>query len=365
MTDEGPSTRAVLRVVGVLLAVFLLLWLIWVSRGVLTWVAIAAFLAVAINPLVNLLQGRLRLRRAPSILLVYIAVAGALTGASLLFVPPLIEAAQELTDEVPGYIDRLEESQLVQDLDEEYDLLNRLEEEATSALSGVAGPDTAVDLARRVANGLVALISIAVICFLLSLYGRRARTWAMGMADDRRRPHLERVADRIYRVISGYVVGIFLVALTGGVAVYIFLTVVGVPFAPLLGFWAGLSSLIPLVGATIGGIPYIIVAFFQGWPIGVAAIVFLIVYQQIENNVFQPVIHRYTVQLNPLWIILAVLIGATVLGFVGALMAIPIAGIVQVIIQEWWAWRDEQRAASLMPPGVDPPEITPAPDPEP
>ena len=100
------------------------------------------------------------------------------------------------------------------------------------------------------------------------------------------------------------------------------------------------------MGATIGGIPYILVAFFQGWPIGVAAIVFLIVYQQIENNVFQPVIHRYTVQLNPLWIILAVLVGATVLGFIGALMAIPIAGIVQVLLQEWWAWRQEQRTAA-------------------
>ena len=118
------------------------------------------------------------------------------------------------------------------------------------------------------------------------------------------------------------------------------------PFAPLLGFWAGLSSLIPLVGATIGGIPYILVAFFQGWPIGVAAIVFLIVYQQIENNVFQPIIHRYTVQLNPFWIILAVLVGATILGFIGALMAIPIAGIVQVVLQELWAWRQEQRTAA-------------------
>ena len=359
MNGDGPSTRAILRIVGVLLAVTLALWLIWVSRGVLTWVGIAAFLAVAINPLVNLLQDRLRLRRAPSILIVYILVAGLATGAALLFVPPLIEATQELTDEVPRYAERLEESDLVQRLDEEYDLLNRLEEETTSALEGVAGPDTAFDLARRVASGLVALISIGVICFLLSLYGRRVRSWVMDTADDRRRPHLEHVADRIYRVISGYVVGIFLVALTGGVAVWIFLTIVGVPFAPLLGFWAGLSSLIPLVGATIGGIPYIVVAFFQGWPIGVAAIVFLIVYQQIENNVFQPVIHRYTVHLNPFWIILAVLVGATVLGFIGALLAIPVAGIVQVIVVEWWSWRRERRAAALTPPGVEPPEIEP------
>lgn len=352
-----------LRVVGVLLAVTLLLWLVWVARGVLTWVAIGAFLAVAINPLVNLFQARLRLRRTFAILLVYLLGAALLTGAALLFVPPLIEAGQELTEEVPGYIDQLEESSLVQDLDEEYDLLTRLEDEATSALEGIAGPDTAVELARRVVNGLVALISIAVICFLLSLYGPRLRRWVAGLADTRRRVRLERIADRIYRVISGYVVGIFLVALTGGVAVWIFLSIVGVPFALLLGFWAGMASLIPLVGATIGGIPYILVAFFQGWPIGVAAIVFLIVYQQIENNVFQPVIHRFTVQLNPFWIILAVLTGAQVLGLIGALMAIPMAGIVQVLLQEWWGWRQEGRALVTRPAGA--PAIEPSEPPEP
>ena len=85
--------------------------------------------------------------------------------------------------------------------------------------------------------------------------------------------------------------------------------------------------------------PYIAVAFFQGWPTGVAAIVFLLVYQQVENNLIQPAIHRRTVQLNALWIILAVLVGAQVLGILGALVAIPVAGIIQVLVQEWWAVR--------------------------
>lgn len=336
---DGPSARAVARVVVVLVAAAAVLWLLWVSRTVITWVAVGAFLAVAINPLVNLLQARLRLRRAAAILLVYLMGLAALAGAALLFVPPLIEAGQELADQVPTYIDRLSESGLVQRLDEEYDLLSRVEQEVTSGLEGVAGPQTAVDLAQRVVNAAVAFISIAVICFLLSLYGRRVRAFGETVVTGVRRERMARVLDRVYRVIAGYVVGILLVALTGGVAVWIFLSIVDVPFAPLLAFWAGLASLIPLVGATVGGIPYIVVAFFQGWPIGVAAIVFLLVYQQIENNVFQPVIHRHTVQLNPLWIILAVLVGATVLGIVGALMAIPVAGILQVLIQEWWSWR--------------------------
>jgi predicted PurR-regulated permease PerM len=339
VSNDGPSTRAILRVVGVILAVLVLLWAVWLSRGVLTWVAIAAFLAVAMDPLVSLIQRRLRLRRVIAIGMVYLLVTGLITGAALLLVPPLVDAGQEAIDELPRYADRLEQSRLVQELDEEYDLLTRLEEEGTSALEGIAGPDAAVDLARRVISGLLALISIAVICFLLSLYGQRLRAWTLGLAQGSRRERLERVADRIYRVIAGYVVGVFLVALTGGVAVWLFLTIMGVPFAPLLAFWAGLASLLPLIGATIGGTPYVIVAFFQGWPVGVAAIVFLIVYQQIENNVFQPLIHRFTVQLNPLWIILAVLVGATLLGIIGALIAIPAAGIIQVLVQEWWSTR--------------------------
>ncbi len=325
--------------VGVLLAASLVVYLLWLSRSVITWVMIGAFLAVAINPLVTALQGRLRMRRAAAILVIYLGVIGGVTGAALVFVPPLIGAGERLGEQVPTYVEQLSESELVQRLDREYDVLDRIEEEATSALGNIAGPDTAVELATRVINGLVALISIAVIAFLISLYGPRAHAWTLEQQRGDRRERLQRVSDRIYRVISGYVVGIFLVAMTGGVAVWVFLTIVDVPFALLLAFWAGLASLVPLIGATIGGIPYIVVAFFQGWPIGVAAIVFLVVYQQIENNVFQPMIHRFTVQLNALWIILAVLVGATLLGVIGALMAIPAAGIAQVLIQEWWAAR--------------------------
>ena len=350
--DGGPTNRAIVRVVLVVVALLGLLWLIWVSRGVLTWVAVGAFFATAMDPLVKVLQGRLRLKRSVAIGLVYLMGLGAIAGAVFLFVPPLIDAGQQLGDEVPGYVSRLQESQIVQELDAEYNLLERLEEEVVAALEGMAGPDTAVEITQRVVNGLVALLSILVIAFLLSLYGGRLRSWVMSQFTGEARARLERVADRMYRVVAGYVVGMMLVATTGGVAVYVFLTVMDVPFALLLAFWAGLASLIPLVGATIGGVPYIMVAFFQGWPIGVAAIVFLIVYQQIENNAFQPIIHRFTVHLNPLWIILAVLLGAQVLGLVGALVAIPVAGIVQVIIQEWWSWRRREPVMPLSPPGA-------------
>jgi predicted PurR-regulated permease PerM len=359
--DGGPTNRAIVRTVLVVVGLLALFWLAWVSRGVLVWVAVGAFFAAAIDPLVTLFQRRLRLPRSGAISLVYLLGLAAMAGAVLVVVPPLIDAGDQLSDEVPAYVERVQQTQWVQDLDAEYSLLERLEEQATGALEGVAGPDTAVEIAQRIASGLVALLSIAVITFLLSLYGGRLRAWVVSQAEGEVRARVERIADRMYRVVAGYVVGVLLVAVTGGFAVYVFLSAMGVPFALLLGFWAGVASLIPLIGATIGGVPYVIVSFFQGWPIGVAAIVFLIVYQQVENNVFQPVIHRFTVHLNPLWIILAVLIGVQVLGLVGALVAIPLAGIVQVLIQEWWGWR---RGAPVRPvPPVGVPEEDPVPKP--
>jgi predicted PurR-regulated permease PerM len=256
---------------------------------------------------------------------------------------------------VPAYIDQLRDSQLVQRLDREYELVDRLREGATDLLSGVAAPDTAVSAARRVVDGLFATISILVIAFLLSLYGARIRDWLVGTVRPGASARLMRVSEGMYRVISGYVAGALLVAITGAVAAAIFLTVVGVPYVPALAFWVGLMAMIPLVGSVLGAVPYVLVAFFSSsWQVGVASIVFFVVYQQIENHLVQPQIMRRTVRLNPLWVIIAVIAGAQLLGIVGALVAVPVAGMLQVALQEW------TRA-----PGEAPPPEPPEPEPPP
>ncbi len=336
---DGPSASAVTRVVLTLLGVGVVLWLLWVSRSVLQWLAISAFLAVAINPLVSLMQNRLRFRRAPSIGVVYLIGTGAIVGAALLFVPPLIDASQGLVDSVPGYVDSLSRSGVVQDLDREYGLLQQVRTQVTSVLSNLAGPNVAFDLATTVVNGILALVSIAVLTFLLSLYGPRIRAWteAQFMGDGRERT--VRMLDGMYKVIAGYVVGTGIVALVAASAASIFMWIAGVPYIPVLALWVFFLTFIPLIGATLGGVPYIAVAFFQSWQVGVAAVVFLVIYQQVENNLVQPLIQKRTVNLNPLWIILAVLMGTQAFGILGALVAIPVAGILQVVAQEWVAGR--------------------------
>jgi predicted PurR-regulated permease PerM len=343
--DGGPSNRAIVRTVGILVLLLVVLWVAWLSRGVLIWVGVSALFAVAINPAVKSVQRRLHLPRWSAIVTVYVVLLLALAAAASLLVPPLIDAGQELADDVPGYVERLQESRLVQDLDERYGLLDQLESRVTEVLGDVAGPDTAFALATRVANGLVAFVAIAVMTFLFSLYGRQLRAWVLKEAPSDQRARVAKIADDIYRVIAGYFVGLLIVAVMAGIIAWIFLSIIGVPGAAVLGFWVSISTLLPLVGATIGAIPYVLVAFFQDWKLGVAALVFVLIYQQVENNVIQPAIQRRTVQLNPLLIIISVLIGAELLGLVGVLLAIPIAGTLQVVLQDLWRTRRSRRTA--------------------
>lgn len=342
---DGWSSAAVARTVLTVVAVLALLYMAWISRAVLMWVAVAAFLAVAIDPPVRLLQTRARIPRAAAIGIVYLAGTALAAGAALIFIPPLVDAGQGLVEAIPGYVTELQRAGWVQDLDRRYNALDELQARATDLVSSVAGPNTAVDFASRVVNALLALVSIAVMAFLFSLNGPTLRRWATEQADGGGRRRIVGLLDGMYRVIAGYVVGVFTVAVLGATAATVFMTVVGIPYAPVLALWVGLMALIPMVGSFVGATPYIAVGFFQGIGIGIAAVVFFVVYQQIENNAVQPFIHRRTVNLNPLWIIIAVLVGTQVLGIVGALVAIPVAGIVQVLVQDFLAHRDDDPGA--------------------
>lgn len=337
--DGGPTNAAVLRVVFLLLGLAAVLWLVWLSRGVLIWLGIAVFLATAINPAVSRVNQGLRLPRPLSIALVYLAGLGLITLIGAIMVPQVVDAADELSRSLPGYADQVANSSLFRQLDEDYGLVEQIEQQAQQVLTDIADPGGALDLAAAIANGLVAFITIAVLTFLLSLYGPRFVEWMREQTPDHRRGRLAALSASAYQVVAGYVVGAVAIAFIAGAASWIFLTILDVPGAPVLAFWCGLLTLVPLVGGTIGGVPYVAVAFFQGVAIGIAALVFLLVYQQVENNLIQPMIQRRAVNLNPLWVILAVLVGAQLLGIIGVLLAIPVAGITQVVIQDLWVHR--------------------------
>ncbi|MBI2684581.1 MAG: AI-2E family transporter [Actinobacteria bacterium] len=333
---DGVSSAAIVRMVLTVVVVLAVLWVAWVSRGVLVWAAIAAFLAVAIDPLVRIGTRRFGMPRAAAIALVFLVGLLVVAGAALLFIPPMVDAARGLVTSLPAYIDRLSSTDLFRSLDREYNLLGELKTQATRALSGIAGPGAAVSAAQRVLSGLIALISIAVLTFLMSLNGPRLRRWAVELpGTSRGRERAARAIDSSYQVIAGYIVGVLLIAVLGASAAAIFMLIVGIPYVAILAVWVGLMAFVPMIGAIAGGAPYVAVGFFQSWQVGVAALAFLVVYQQIENNLVQPLVQRRTIKLNPLWIIIAVLVGTQAFGIIGTLVSIPVAGIIQVLVQEW------------------------------
>lgn len=328
------TPRSVLMVLGIIVGVAAALVLLWLSRRIVAWLLIAAFLAVALNPAVELLERRLRLRRSLSITLVFLLALAAATGVALVFVPPLIDAGQELVDNAPGYIDELRRTPLFRSLDERYQLLERIQQGVEELPDRLGGAGAAVDVVQRLFAGLIGTLTVLVLTFFLLIYGKQLRDQGIAALPGHQRARYLDVTDRMYKAVGGYVAGNLLVSVVAGVAAYIALLVIGVPAALALAAWVALTDLLPLVGATIGAVPAVLVAFFQGWPTGVAVAAYFLVYQQVENHAVQPVVMRRTTNLNPLIVLVAVLLGAELLGVLGALIAIPVAGMIQIVVQD-------------------------------
>ena len=348
MPSDPPSTRifvtsirprAALTVIGLVVAAAAALWLMWLSKRIITWVLIAMFLAVALNPAVDAFQRWLRLRRVPAISLTFLLGIAFTVGIGLLLVPPLIDAGQQLANDAPGYIDRLGRTSLVQDLNDRFDVIDRLKEFVNGLPDRLGGAGAAVDVAQTLLSGLIGGITVLVLTFLFLIYGHSLRDQAVDALPERHRGRAENVLDRMYKSVGGYVAGNLVVSIIAGVAAYIALRILDIPAAAALAFWVGIADLVPLVGATVGAIPAIAVAFFSGWPTGVAVAAYFLVYQQVENHFVQPLVMRRTTNLNPLLVLIAVLLGAQLLGILGALVAIPVGSMIKILVQDWWAHR--------------------------
>jgi predicted PurR-regulated permease PerM len=203
-----------------------------------------------------------------------------------------------------------------------------------------------------VASGLLALLTILVLSFLILLEAPGIISVFLGLLSPQRALHVRRIGADVADAVTGYMAGNLLICVIAGTTTWIFLIIVGVPFAGVLGLWVGFADLLPLVGATIGAIPTIAIAFLHSPGAGIAVLIFYIVYQQLENHLLQPVVMSRTVKLNPLGVLLSVLVGVELGGFVGALLAIPAAGAIQVVIRDLWDER-QQRLKAVPTVGVD------------
>lgn len=336
--------RTILIVLGVSLFVLALLGLVYLAFRVVTWILIAAFLAAALNPAVQIFERR-GLRRGLASGLVFGVTVLALAGLGFLLIPPLVDEVTRFIEAVPDLVEDLAQGRgPLGFLEREYGIVDRIrdavEEQGPSGVLGLTGP--AVGILQGIVTGIVGAITVAFLTFFMLLEGPRAVEQFMGLLPEGQQPRWRRVGGNVYRAIGGYVSGNLLISLIAGIAAMIVLFGIGSEYAVALGLVVAILDLIPLAGATIAAIIVSAVVFVsEDWVRGVIVVVFFIVYQQVENHVLQPVIYGRTVQLSPLTVLVAVLIGAELAGVLGALAAIPIAGSLLAIGREVLLYRRE------------------------
>jgi predicted PurR-regulated permease PerM len=348
--------RTVFVVLAIVIAVGATLEVIWISRHVITWILISIFLALAMNPLVELFQRHGLARRGLATGAAYVVILAGFVGIGALFIPTLVHQTNQFVDKVPDYVDDLTSGRgKLGFLQTKYHVVDKvrsaLHKGGAKKLLGLSG--TAVSVTKGVITAIVATVTIAFMTFFMLLEGP---TWVerfLGLAPLQSRERWRRVGHDIYRTVGGYVTGNLLISLIAGTSATIVLLATGVPFAVALGLIVAILDLIPLAGATLAAIIVGLVAFVHSIVAGIVVIVFFIVYQQIENHLLQPVVYGRTVQLSPLVVLIAVLVGAELAGVLGALGAIPIAGTIQVLIVDWNRNRQQQRIVEPAAPAAE------------
>ena len=310
---------------------------------VITYLVVALFFAIVLTPPVDWLQHRARVRRGIATLIVFLTGLALFSAMIYAFVKPIAEQASQFSRDLPQYVEDARNGKgPIGDLVKRYDLEEKVKENQPKIQEAVTNfGQNGLDIVRRIFSTIVAGITVMVLTVLILIEGPSLSAGLLNLIPDERvRLRVQRVSVDAARAVSGYVFGNLLISLIAGVAAWVMLLILGVPYAATLGLFVAFADLIPLVGATLGAIPTVGFAFLHSVPAGIATIVFFIVYQQFENHVLQVTIMSRTVRLNPLAVLVSVLMGVELFGFLGALLAIPAGGIIQVIARDIY---DERR----------------------
>jgi predicted PurR-regulated permease PerM len=331
---------------GLAIATWALLHIVSIARQVIVWVLIALFLALAINPLVELLQRHGLRRRGVATGVAVLLVLLGIAAVGALFIPTLVDNVNKFVDAVPGYVDDLTKGRgRLGFLETRYHVVEKVREQVENGgakkLLGLSG--AAVSITKSIISIVIGAITIIFLTFFMLLEGPVWVERFYGLLSPEAQPRWRKVGADIYRQIGGYVTGNLVISLIAGTLTTLVLLVLGVPFAVALGLIVAVLDLIPLAGATIAAIIIGTVAFLHSIVAGIVVIAFFVIYQQVENHILQPVVYHRTVALSPLAILIAVLIGAEVAGVLGALAAIPVAGAIQVLLEDFLRARRERK----------------------
>jgi predicted PurR-regulated permease PerM len=306
------------------------------------------------------------MRRGYAVAIVFLGFVAIVVGLVALFVTPVATRAPKFWSDLPENIHAAGQgrgpfAKLVDTLNLETFVRNH-ETDIRQELSDLGS--SATGTVRTILGTILAVVTVLTLTVLMLIQGPTLCEAIKGLIPERHRERSSRVAADVARAVSHYMLGNVVISLIAGAAAFVAMLVLGVPNALLLALWIAFTDLIPLIGATLGAVPAILIAALHSGRDAIILAIFFLVYQQFENHVLQVVVMSKAVQLNPLLVLVAVLVGVELFGFLGAFIAIPAAGAIQVVVHDLWdnrrgRPRDEPAQAAPEPGSGPPPSALP------
>ncbi len=325
------------------------LYLVWRVRTVVRLVGISVFFALTLVPMVDAITSKTRLPRSLVILAGYVVLIAGVAVVGYVVVPSLVKEVHQLSRDAPQYARELRRNGTFRHYDDRYHISTKLVRDARrlpQMLGHLVGP--LKDVTVQAFGFIAQLTTVLAIAFLLVLHGHEYVNMGLSLTGARRARYRQMVID-INKAVAEYMLGNIAISGLATIATWIVLTILGVPYALSLGFVVGFFDLLPLVGATLGAIFVALATLTVSFPTAtIVWVVFIILWQRFEDYVIQPLVYRKALRVNPIVTIVSVLAGASLLGVLGALLAIPTAAAIQIVLRDWWANR-AQAAPRLAP----------------
>ena len=343
---RGVPLATILVTVAVVVATYLAGKLAYRLRDVILLILVAGFLALFLNPLVVGLQRRWIPRRGWAVTVVTLWSVVVFVGLLAAFGYPLVHGLTHFSQRLPSYVAAAEQGNgwighLVRRLHLEA-WVQRNAPKLQTLGTNLAKP--ALNFGKGAASLLATLGTIAALVLLLLLEGPKMRRGLLGAMSRERADRYSRLAHEINQSVTGYVLGDLATSVIAGVVVFVTLAALGIPFPLLWALWVALVDFLPMIGGALAGIPTVLFAAGHSLTAGIITAAAFIGYQQLENHVLNPVIMSKTVKINPLLVLVAILVGSSIGawlgglfgGFVAALISIPCAAALQVIVKDIW-----------------------------
>lgn len=317
----------------------------------MTALAVGGLLALALNPVVEAAQRRLRLGRPFAVGFVFAGFAVVATVLAVVLIPPAVDQARRLGEDLPRVVGQLGDLPFVGERLEDAGVPDRVLQTVRSLPERLSGDLTPVaGFAKSAANALGAAFVVVLFAVALLVDGPRLIENGRRLVPDRSRPNAERIGRLMYAAVGRYVAGSITVALVAGLSTLVAGLVLGVPLTPLLAANVMVFDLVPQIGGAAGGIPFVVMGFTHSATTGVLCAVFFMLYLQFENNILSPLVVGQAVKLSPPATMAAALVGVAAGGVVGALCAVPFVGAMKIVYVELRGTSTEREESKKGPP---------------